>query len=136
MQEGAGPKILLVENFRDLAVVISRYLRRAGFKVAIAADGRSALLRYQAFLPDVVFCALELPDMDGYEVAQAIRWADGRRPALVALAAYAQDSDIGASLDAGFDRHMVKPLDGNRLVKLIEELARGREAGSGALEAV
>jgi DNA-binding response OmpR family regulator len=88
--------------------------------VAVVYDGAAALSEAGTFEPDTILLDLGMPGMDGYEVARLLR-ADARhrRTHLVALTGWGQDRDQRRSRDAGFDDHMVKPPDIDRLTALV-----------------
>ena len=104
--------MLVVDDNVDGALMLARLLRGWGHQVAVAHDGDTAieLARDQPF--DVVLLDIGLPGMDGYEVAQALRGQAGLdQTLLVALTGYGQDEDRRRSAEAGFDHHLVKPVD-------------------------
>jgi CheY-like chemotaxis protein len=91
-------------------------LTMLGFSVAQYYDGAAALAAGAHFLPDVVILDIGLPGMDGYTVARAIRaqpW--GQSALLIAATGWGQQSDKDAAVAAGFDVHLVKPIDFNDL---------------------
>ena len=102
--------ILVVDDNQDAAELIAEALSAAGHDVRTAFDGPAALAVSEEFGPDVVFLDIGLPVMDGYEVARRMRALDGKRMTLVAITGYGQESDRKRALDAGFDRHLVKPV--------------------------
>ena len=113
-------RVLLVEDNVDALEMLAKSLRRRGHLVETAVNGKLALQVYDEFHPDVAVIDIGLPEMDGYEVAKAI----GARPQranslLVALTGYGQKSDYEASLESGFDCHLVKPLKFQQLNELI-----------------
>lgn len=88
----------------------------------VAYSGADGIAKARTLHPEVVLCDIGMPEMDGYEVARALR----REPALastllVALTGYAQPSDIRSAHEAGFDRHLAKPPDLKLLDRLIAE---------------
>jgi len=107
----ANPRsVLVVDDNQDAAELIAEALSAAGHDVRTAFDGPAALAVSEEFGPDVVFLDIGLPVMDGYEVARRMRALDGKRMTLVAITGYGQEADRKRALDAGFDRHLVKPV--------------------------
>ena len=101
-----------------------------GHESRLAGGGLAGLELCKAWNPDVVFLDIGLPDMDGYEVAAAIRARqDGRSgPRLVAVTGYGQDSDREKTREAGFDDHLVKPADFEAIVAILQTVAGSRAA--------
>ena len=94
-----------------------------------ANDGLAAVDTAQNFQPDVIFLDIGLPLLNGYEAARRIRERQSeKKPLLVALTGWGQDQDRRRSEDAGFDAHLVKPIDDQVLGKLLGEL-RSRSVG-------
>jgi len=114
-------RILLVEDHRDTRHVLSRLLAHFGHEVVTAENIRSALQILAAEEIDVLLCDIGLPDGSGYEViAQARR----KRPIkAVAITRFGTDEDVGRSKQAGFDFHLVKPVDLHELQTVLERLA-------------
>jgi len=105
-------RILVVDDNVDAALSLEMLLTQMGHHVAVAHDGHAALGRAEAFRPDVIFLDLALPGLSGYEVARSLRAgkaANGVR--IVALTGYSQHDDRRKSSEAGFDAHLVKPVD-------------------------
>ena len=105
-----GRRVLIVDDDRDVADGLRAALEIHTHEVAVAHNGPEALAAARLFKPDVVFCDIGLPGMNGYEVARAFR-ADGafRSTVLVALSGYAQSEDLAKASAAGFDQHLAKP---------------------------
>ena len=105
-----GRRVLIVDDDRDVADGLRAALEIHTHQVAVAHNGPEALAAARLFKPDVVFCDIGLPGMNGYEVARAFR-ADGafRSTLLVALSGYAQSEDLARASAAGFDQHLAKP---------------------------
>ena len=105
-----GRRVLIVDDDRDVADGLRAVLEIHAHQVAVARNGPDALSAARLFRPDVVFCDIGLPGMNGYEVARAFR-ADGafRSTLLVALSGYAQAEDLAKASAAGFDQHLAKP---------------------------
>ena len=106
-------RVLVVDDNEDAAITIADVLTELGYEVEVAHDGPKALDCAERFDPDVVVLDLGLPVMDGFEVARRLRTATtGRKmPRLVALSGYGQEVDKANSRAAGFDVHLVKPVD-------------------------
>ena len=105
-------RILVVEDNRDARDMLRTLLQTAGHEVHEAIDGRQGVSAALRLRPDVALIDLGLPEMDGYEVARQIRAVDeGRRIMLVAVTGYGSPEDRERSLMAGFDLHLVKPVD-------------------------
>jgi two-component system CheB/CheR fusion protein len=99
-------------------------LRAWGHEVALASDGATALAAAAEHQPDIVLLDIGLPGMDGYQVAQQLRKMPGMEKAmLIAITGYGQEQDRRLSEQAGFDHHLVKPVDLDTLQSL---LARAR----------
>ena len=115
--------ILLVENHEEVWEMLSRRLRRQGFDVVVAVDGRQAIELCAAEPPDLVLLDMNLPQMDGWTVARQLK-ADPRcaEIPIIALTAYASAEDRAQALRAGCDDYHPKPIDFSRLVSQIGEL--------------
>ena len=117
-----GLRVLVVEDHSDTAASLARLLQSWGHDVETAADGPTASDRARTRRPDVVLLDINLPRMDGCEVARRLRTQAGGATALfVAVTGYGSDVDRRRCYEAGFDVHLVKPLD---LEELQELLAR------------
>lgn len=98
----------------------SPILRMYGHRVHVARDGRTGLALARELEPDVILCDIGLPDVDGYEVAATLRRDDAHRATwMVALSGYAQPEDRQRAREAGFDAHMAKPPDVDKLVAML-----------------
>jgi len=94
-------------------------LKLAGHEVQVAQDGPAAIAAVKTYQPQVVFLDIGLPKMDGYEVAMRLRHQAGPKPLLVALTGYGEEKDRCRSQEAGFDLHLVKPVDAKQLLELL-----------------
>jgi PAS domain S-box-containing protein len=106
----ASRKVLVVDDNADSAESLAMILSLRGHEARTALDGQEALAVAREFRPEVVMLDIGLPGMDGYEVARRLR-ADYDGILLVALTGYGQDEDRRRSKEAGFDHHLVKPVD-------------------------
>jgi PAS domain S-box-containing protein len=130
----ASHRVLVVDDNEDILEVLVEFLRSAGHVVASAKDGPTALEILKTFPADVAILDIGLPVMDGYELAGRIRATLGEAgPRLIALTGYGQDSDRARAKEAGFAVHLTKPVDGERLLGVLEATGSSPEsAGLGA----
>ena len=113
-------RILVVEDCPDTAETFTILLRMDGYQVRAASTGEAGLQAARAEPPDVVLLDIGLPLMDGYEVARHLReQAEGKPPFLVALTGNGQDEDRLRSREAGFDLHLLKPVNVERLRQVL-----------------
>jgi len=117
-------RILVVDDNVDAADALSRILQLQDHEVCVAHDGDAALQMAGAMQPDIVFLDLQLPKMSGLEVARRLRsgWAV-RPPLLVATTGFGQEEDRRRTAEAGFDHHLVKPIDLQVLRSLLASVA-------------
>jgi PAS domain S-box-containing protein len=110
-------QILLVDDNEDARMLLAEVLATFGHKVQSAPDGRAALAILEVFKPDVAILDIGLPGMDGYELATRIHdMPEHRNLRLLALTGYGQPQDATQSRAAGFEAHLVKPIDVQRLL--------------------
>jgi PAS domain S-box-containing protein len=120
-------RILVVDDNQDAAATLAALLQMGGNEVVIAHDGAEALETAEAHRPDAVLLDIGLPSLNGYEVCRRIRqqpW--GRDIAIIALTGWGQAEARRNSHEAGFDGHLVKPVDYAALVALLDSLAGAR----------
>jgi signal transduction histidine kinase/CheY-like chemotaxis protein len=116
----AGRKILLVEDNSDVAETTAMMLAMSGHTVRSARDGVQALASAEEFAPEIVLLDIGLPLIDGYEVARRLRQLPQTRDVrIVALTGYGLPSDRQRGREAGFDHHLLKPVDPVALAELI-----------------
>jgi CheY-like chemotaxis protein len=113
--------VLVVEDDADAAEALEALVSGEGFETRVARDGPSALEAAASFQPGVVLLDLGLPGMSGLEVARRLREA-GSAARLVALTGYASPEDVARSREAGFERHLVKPVAVSELVRILDTL--------------
>ncbi len=104
-------RILVVDDLNDNAESMAIILRLDGHQVKVALDGETALTIAEKQHPEVVFCDIAMPRMNGNEVAQRLRRMFGDQPLLVAVSARASDDNRKESLRAGFNDYFIKPTD-------------------------
>lgn len=112
-------RVLAVEDDPDVIESFKILLEMMGNEVQTATDGPAALDVARQFHPDVAFIDVDLPGMNGYEVASRLRGEHGSRLRLFALTGFGQPGDRERALAAGFDRHLVKPIDLGALETLL-----------------
>jgi signal transduction histidine kinase/ActR/RegA family two-component response regulator len=116
----ASRRVLIVDDNQDAAEMLGVMMTAWGQDPKIAHDGLAALEAGAAFEPEIILLDIGLPRLDGHETARRMRaqtW--GRRALLIALTGWGQDVDMARSRDAGFDHHLVKPVDPRVLKDLI-----------------
>jgi CheY-like chemotaxis protein len=121
------PRVLLIEDNADARDALRVLLELDGYDVEAAADGPQALELARAKAPAVALIDIGLPGMDGYEVARKLSDRMNRRkPVLIALTGYGQADDKQRAQEAGFAVHLTKPVDPQRLERIIAEAGRRR----------
>jgi PAS domain S-box-containing protein len=121
-----GRRVLVADDNRDAAESLRLLLGLAGHEVRVAHDGPDALAAAAEFRPDTVLLDIGMPGLNGYEVAarlRALEW--GRALVLVAITGWGQEQDKRLALDAGFDHHLTKPIDPDRIEALLSEATDG-----------
>jgi signal transduction histidine kinase/ActR/RegA family two-component response regulator len=113
--DGKGRKILVIEDQADARRALQRLLQLWGHQVDVAEDGVRGVEAAMRNPPELALIDVGLPGLDGYEVARRLRKAMGRSVRLVALTGYGQPEDRERAFDAGFDMHLVKPVDRDQL---------------------
>ena len=116
----AKGKILVVDDEIYIVHILDFSLGMEGYEVVAADSAEHALERVDAFMPDIALLDIGLPKMNGYDVARKIReqpW--GKRILLVALTGWGQEEDRRRSREAGFDHHIIKPVEPDALLKLL-----------------
>ena len=115
--------ILVIEDNIDSAQALADALALHGHRLHVATNGQTGLARARALKPDVIICDIGLPDVDGYEIARALRGdGDFRSTYLVALSGYTQPEDRSRAAEAGFDAHRAKPADIDELAALVAQV--------------
>lgn len=117
----APVRVLVVDDDASGAYGLAHALRQLGHPVEIAADGPSAIEIARRLRPHIIFLDLRLPGMDGVEIARLLR-AEGLGTHIVAATAYRSELERARTIEAGFDAHVVKPLEGASLQELLTSL--------------
>ena len=124
-------RILLVDDNTDITESLSLLLRGHGYSVHTAEDGAAAIRIAEVLQPDIVVLDLGMPDPDGYAVARWIRqqpW--GVRARIVAVTGWGQPEERRRTQEAGFNAHLVKPVDGDQLLQIIATMSRPAAASA------
>jgi DNA-binding response OmpR family regulator len=122
-------RFLVVDDHEDSAAMLERLLSLAGHEARCTNDGLTAVAEAERYRPDVILLDIGLPRLNGYDACRMIReqrW--GTNIVLLAVTGWGDDDDIRRSREAGFDGHLVKPVEMDRLVELLSTVAldRGR----------
>lgn len=125
--KSSGLRVLVVDDNRDAAESLAKLLKALGNEVRITYDGPSALEEAATFRPNVVLLDIGLPGMSGYDVARRMRqMPEVKNAVLIAQTGWGQDEDKRLSEEAGFNAHLVKPLDATELRRLLAELPKDK----------
>ncbi len=128
--ESESRRVMLVEDNVDLVRTLRTLLELDDHEVAVAGDGEEAVTTAAQFDPDIAFVDIGLPRCDGYTVAERLREHETTCDTkLVAMTGYGRDDDRRRSDQAGFDKHLVKPVDPSELRELVQETGRETERG-------
>ena len=119
----SGRRILIVEDNADAREALRVLLELDGHTVEAAAEGLKAIEIASAKVPDIALVDIGLPGLDGYGVARELRKLSGRRSVLIALTGYGQPDDQERTRAAGFDQHLVKPVNPKLLSRLLQDEA-------------
>src|SRR5690606_4844552 len=120
-----GRRLLVVEDDSDTAESLRLVLEANGAEVRVATSGPKALATFGSFEPEAVLLDIGLPGMDGYEVARRLRAEfPSRAVPIIALTGWGRDEDVQRARDAGFDDHLVKPVDIAALRRLLSRPAK------------
>ena len=128
---GAGTRVLVVDDNRDAAETLAEMLALGGFSCAVECSGEGAVQAVQRDGAEAVLLDIGLPDIDGYEVCRRIRSAAiSRQPVVIALTGWGQDQDRDRATTAGFNGHLTKPAEPDRIIALLKELLAARRGGA------
>jgi CheY-like chemotaxis protein/nitrogen-specific signal transduction histidine kinase len=129
---GAGRpsrRVLLLEDNPDGRETLELILRLWGHQVEVAADGNQGVQKALASRPEVALIDIGLPGLDGYQVARKLRASLGRGVVLVAMTGYGQDQDRRRAFEAGFDAHLVKPVEPDVLQEIVSHPEKANQHG-------
>ncbi len=127
VMDSTACRVLVVDDNTDSVDMMETLLKLEGHEVRSAYDGATAIQVALAYQPDLMFLDLGLPDIDGYEVAARLR-AQLPHTLIVALSGWGQPSDRARTQAAGFDHHLVKPLNFDKLPELLSAARQQRQA--------
>jgi len=117
--------VLLVEDMADIREITRKLLEIIGCRVAVAANGKEAIANLRVEPPDVALVDIGLPDIDGYEIARLARGKLGLNSVrLIAVTGFGQNEDRQRAIEAGFDAHLVKPIDLSELTRILSNGVR------------
>jgi CheY-like chemotaxis protein len=120
-------RILVVDDLPDAATSLAMVCQLYGAETRVAHDGREALTIGATFLPNVVLMDITMPNMNGYEAARHLRMEPwGKSVVLIALTGWGRSTDVHAAQMAGFDGHLLKPVEADALLRVIAELRAKR----------
>jgi phosphotransferase system HPr (HPr) family protein len=117
--------VLVVDDFRDTAESMAKWLKRLGHEVHIARDGIEAIEIARRQKPRYVLLDLGLPRMDGYQVARSLRQELAERPVIIAITGYGQELNRRQASEAGCDHFFLKPVDLNAVLSLLSRSHNG-----------
>jgi DNA-binding response OmpR family regulator len=119
-------RVLIADDYVDAAESLALLLSGAGVETHVALDGEEALARANSWRPHVCVLDLQMPKVDGREIARRIREQNwGERPLLIALTGWTSARDRCGALEAGFDHYITKPVDPAILMNLVQEFCAG-----------
>jgi CheY-like chemotaxis protein len=114
-------RILVADDNRDAAETMGILLEMMGHQVQRVHDGEAAVQAAGSFRPELVLLDIGMPGVNGYEACRRIRaQAGAAAPKLVAVTGWGQPHDVQSARDAGFDHHLVKPVDMDALMQVVE----------------
>jgi PAS domain S-box-containing protein len=116
----AAKRVLIVDDNLDAAATLDQLMRSLGHTTMVAHEGTQALKMAAEFNPEVVLLDIGLPGMNGYEVARRLRAQRGNAMKIIAVTGWGTESDRSRSAEAGFDLHLVKPVDESALQRVME----------------
>jgi CheY-like chemotaxis protein len=129
IQNSRSLRVLVVDDNVDTVLSFSMLLKESGNEVQSAHDGPTAIKIAMQYVPDVILLDIGLPGLNGYEVAKQIRKQPTLRDVvLVALTGYGQESDRQASMDAGFNHHLIKPARLAQVRQILASVVEHRRA--------
>jgi CheY-like chemotaxis protein len=118
------PRVMVVDDHVASGDLLVEILSMEGYAVRVAHSGRDAVLTAREFKPQIALLDVGLPDMDGFALAKLLRGDPGlEQIRLVALSGYAQSTEVERSREESFDHYLVKPVDVDQLLSVLQSLA-------------
>ena len=125
-------RILLVEDNIDASQMLAMYLRTMGYSVETEFDGPGGLATARAQNFDVLICDIGLPGFDGYNLIRTLRALSGAKtPFAIGMSGYGKADDRARAIAAGFEQYLIKPIDMDSLITLIESVPSRRGVSRG-----
>jgi CheY-like chemotaxis protein len=113
-------RVLIADDNSDAADTLAMLLEMSGYEMCVARDGEEAVSMAASFQPDAILLDIGMPRLDGYGACERIRLLPGASPAfIVALTGWGNEGDKDRARAAGFDLHLVKPVDPARLLEIL-----------------
>jgi signal transduction histidine kinase/CheY-like chemotaxis protein len=126
-QPAQSLRIMVVDDNADAANTLEMFLHVAGHQVAVEYAAVQAISKARSMCPQVCLLDIGLPDMDGFELARRLRaMPETASSLLIAITGYSQEQDRKKAIEAGFDYHLVKPIDTPQLLSLLQEISASR----------
>lgn len=120
-------QILMIDDNQDFLEIMCELIEMLGYKIILATKGSEGISKAKEFHPDIIICDIGLPEMNGYEVAKSIRNDHELKDLfLIALSGYTSQKDIARSTEAGFNRHLAKPVDFDIIENILAEFNKNR----------
>jgi CheY-like chemotaxis protein len=120
---------MVVDDSKNQVLSLERLFKRMGHEVRVAYDAAGAIRVMEEFLPDFALIDIGLPGVNGYDLARQLRdRPQFRHVTLIAQTGWGREEDRNQARDAGFDHHLVKPIDHQRLAEILANPASRRES--------
>ncbi|MFW5647731.1 MAG: response regulator [Candidatus Alkaliphilus sp. MAG34] len=116
-----GQMVIIIDDNEDIANITCELLNTMGYNATSALSGEEGIAKAKAQKPGVILCDIGMPGMNGYDVAKYIRQDDELKDVyLIAISGYSGPRDIKLSIEAGFDKHLIKPLNLDTLKMILD----------------
>lgn len=118
-------RVLVVDDNEDLALLFSTLIEMMGCETCTVFSAKAAIEAMSTYSPHVVFSDIGMPEMSGYDLAQAIRCGNPPQPLLISVSGWNDAKTVKMSLDSGFDLHLVKPVSYDQIYLLLLDYLQG-----------